>query len=244
MPSKDKMILLTRELVKQSCKNDSRLTSIRLIKFHYLCDLHFAMQNEGRTFSGWTWKFHHYGPWAFESLDVINKAVKSGFIKANQYKSRYDEENDYTLYSIDENDPEEINSPLEGFLPFPVMNRLMRDVDKFCDSTSDLLHYVYFDTAPMRGAKPGDILQFNAGGSEINRRYGSSDQKRLSKKQITKGRELLKKLHNQMNTIEEKEESSELYDEVFYSGMAALNSEEMLKTDKVKVTALVKDILI
>ena len=248
MSSQDKMILLTRELVKQSCKNDSRPTNIRLIKFHYLCDLYFAVENNGRTLSGWTWKFHHYGPWAFESLDVIDKTVKSGLIKANQYESRYNEENDYTLYYIDENDPKENCSSLEKFLSFNVRNHLMRDVDRFCDSTSDLLHHVYFNTVPMRDAKPGEALQFNAEVSEVIKKHGSydnnsSDLKLLSKKQIKKGRALLKQLHNQMNTVKEWEESPELYDEVFRRGMEILNSEEMLKTDKVKVTACVKELL-
>ncbi|MDQ1336706.1 MAG: hypothetical protein QG552_3656 [Thermodesulfobacteriota bacterium] len=53
---------------------------IRLVKFLYLADLYHARRNDGATFTGWPWRFVHYGPFCRESLDAIRSAVDEGLI--------------------------------------------------------------------------------------------------------------------------------------------------------------------
>ena len=71
--------------------------------------------------------------------------------------------------------------------------------------------------------------------------------KPLSKKQIKTGKSLLKKLHSQMNkktvAMENADTDGSVYDEIFYKGMEAFRSEELLKTDECKIMISVKDLL-
>ena len=49
---------------------DSYLTKTKLLKLLYLFDLEF-FRAHGKTFTGFSWKFFHLGPWAAEYDDIL-----------------------------------------------------------------------------------------------------------------------------------------------------------------------------
>jgi hypothetical protein len=51
------------------------LGPIHLLKYAYLADLAFAERNEGRTYTGTDWGFHHFGPWSSAAFQRIEPSL-------------------------------------------------------------------------------------------------------------------------------------------------------------------------
>lgn len=154
----DQIALILGVIAKRARERGCQLTKIRLVKFLYLLDL-FAAQASKATFTGWPWAFLHYGPYCRESTDAIDRAERLGFLAATAYESNYGDE-DFRLYTNGERIGEPEIAAVQSALPFYVSGRLFADVARWCDDTYGLLNYVYFNTGPMRTARPGDRLSF------------------------------------------------------------------------------------
>ena len=76
---------------------DTNLTPIRIVKFLYLLDLYHARTSDGRTLTGWPWRFVHYGPFCGEALDAIGETERLMLIEGKPYRSRF--KNDTIFYS-------------------------------------------------------------------------------------------------------------------------------------------------
>ena len=79
------------ELVKYitwlATEREEMLSPIRVVKFLYLADLYHARRNQGKTLTGWKWKFVHYGPFCNEALKAIEAAVQARMIAAIPYET-------------------------------------------------------------------------------------------------------------------------------------------------------------
>lgn len=234
------MIKLTQYILHKASELDShiKLTKISLIKFHYLADMIHARENNGKTLSGWKWEFHKYGPWALESLKTIEKAQKQNLVSCNQYESNYDKE-DYSLFFLGEEI--DFNEDDEG-IPICVTASLDKLINKWAGcNTNEFLHYIYFETEPMMRAKPGDDLNFSDLSKKIG--YKKSNATKLSKKQIEKGKEIVKKIGLSFKKTKTAKDRKNLHDDVYYESMKIFDEDESDISNSFSIEASVRDIL-
>jgi hypothetical protein len=125
-------------------------TTIRLVKFLYLIDLEHQ-RRLGRTLTGLQWKYHLYGPYAFELPSVGRRLgfdlEHEEFVNARGHKGTLLRVS--TLQSFPPSLSYSVQVIVDGLL------KVWGDQD-----TSDLLRYVYC-TEPMRQARRGEALDFS-----------------------------------------------------------------------------------
>jgi len=150
----DTVKALLLELKKQG---KGKVTRTMLIKLLYLLDVFSAEDSGGRTWTGFEWRFIHFGPYDGAAQAVIDGLVGHGINLEQGYS---DSGKEYTLYSLVEFGAKAMTfADLE--MPVHVRNRIRQITRKYGDSLSRLLEFVYFKTAPMLAAYPGETLSFD-----------------------------------------------------------------------------------
>ena len=134
------------------------LGPIHLLKYAYLVDLDFARHNDGRTFTGIDWVFHHFGPWSAPAFLEIETAVSNINAERNSVRSKFGDK-DCLRWQLKEADGSQYES--SSNLPLEVRHTISAFVRRFGNDTSALLHFVYA-TPPMLSAAPGEKLDFGA----------------------------------------------------------------------------------
>lgn len=201
-------------------EREESLSPIRLVKFLYLVDLYNARKNKGKTLTGWPWEFVHYGPFCNESLKAIKEAVEKGYIEAYSYESKFDDE-EHFLYRYKANQEPTIASQL----PFYIVGQLQAVIKKWADDTFALLDHVYFETEPMAGIKPGNLLDFSKA-KELPV-VQEIPMKKLSKKKLAEGKEIIAKMRVNFNKGLQVCESQAIYDEAYFKALEYLNGEDL-----------------
>ena len=210
---------LVRYITWLATEREEVLSPIRLVKLLYLSDVYYARRNEGRTLTGWPWRFVHYGPFCGEALSAIKDSLEKGIIAAISYESRFDDEPHY-LYKCEMDEEPFIASEL----PFYVIGPLQTAIRKWGGDTFVLLDHVYFETEPMKNVKPGDILDFSKAKEPLP--FQKVQAKRLPKKKVAYGKELIAKLKgNQRECFIA--EPEHLYDEAYINALEYLNGENL-----------------
>jgi hypothetical protein len=195
------------------------LSPIRMVKFLYLADLYFARKNEGKTLTGWPWRFVHYGPFCSECLNAIDEAVNRGLIAAISYESSFDEE-EHLLYKCElEEQPDTASK-----LPFYVLGPLQTSIKKWADDTFALLDHIYFETEPMKNVDPGDTLDFST--AKEPEPFERIQMKKLSRNKIAEGRALIAKMREKQAEcmIAEPEQ---IHDAAYYQALNYLDGEAL-----------------
>jgi len=132
-----------------------KLTRTQLTKFVYLLDLYVAEETGKATFTGAQWKFWHFGPFAAELDTRVDTLAAEGAI---QSEARENVDKEYTLFYLGEWSSAK---PLEALgLSHQTRTKLMEQLKLYRFDLPGLLNHVYFETAPMIGAKPGQPLDF------------------------------------------------------------------------------------
>lgn len=216
---------LTAFIVCYAGERDINLTTLRLVKFLYLADLYFARHHSGQTFTGFPWRFVHYGPYCAEVLQEIDLAESQGLIDAGSMESKFVDK-DYTLYTCREGD----SARLRKNLPDEMISPLQRAIRKYGDDTPALLDYVYFDTEPMEGVRKGNLLDFSKARPQVISE--PVPVRRLSKAEVEEGRKHIRALveqskRGQQNLISEDRRAIELRDDLYYDTIEALDGEEL-----------------
>lgn len=131
------------------------LTKTALVKYVYLLDCFYAQEHDGEIQSGSKWYLHHYGPFAVNLTAGIDEISKRGLIQT-QVGEHGDKE--FSKYWLNEYPvgPEFTDLGLSSRLAF----RLTGLIKKFHGELPRLLDYVYFETEPMKGVQPGELLDF------------------------------------------------------------------------------------
>lgn len=130
-------------------------TRTALTKYLYLLDYWVAKENNGKTFIGVEWRFYHYGPYSEALSSDIDFLPTLPFINKVDVSR---ENKDFTLYSLGEYTR---NKTLETLgISSNVKDRLLQAVKAFAGDLNGLLNFVYFETEPMIGTSPGDVLSF------------------------------------------------------------------------------------
>jgi len=128
-------------------------TKTKLVKYLYLIDL-AAYRRLGRSLTGLTWVFHHYGPWTKEYEALYGEATRSGAIRVRP-GTRPDLETEFV------DSPERVDlGDVIADIVLEVETRHI--VDTWADRRlGEMLDYVYFQTEPMDGAERGQPLDFH-----------------------------------------------------------------------------------
>jgi hypothetical protein len=198
-------------------QREEMLSPIRLVKFLYLADLYNARRNEGKTLTGWQWRFVHYGPFCKEALQAIEATVQAGMIGAIPYESSFDDEQHFLYRSQSETEPS-----IAVTLPFYVIGPLQGAVKKWAGDTFGLLDHVYFETEPMKDVKPGDVLDFSK--AKEPGPFRELHMRRLSKAKISQGKALIAKMRENQRECMIAEPAA-IYDNVFSEAIEFLNGE-------------------
>jgi hypothetical protein len=145
-------------LAVAACEDDYQrreLGPIHLLKYVYIADIAWAERNGGKTYTGTSWKFYKFGPWAQEVHSRIEPACL--FIDANKRVFNYNDDEEGIRWKTSSR----ICDSLENDLSITVAKAVKRAVHEFGSDTSSLLNYVYL-TKPMLNAAPGEILDFSS----------------------------------------------------------------------------------
>lgn len=129
------------------------LTPIRLVKFLYLADLYHARFMEGQTMTGWDWRFHHFGPWSPKYHPAITATKHQPWCRTSKFESNFEEE-EAEVYSYNFHKKPAYEPPIF------VKTELKSAIKQLGRDTYALLNHVYFETEPMKDAKPEEYLDF------------------------------------------------------------------------------------
>ncbi|MBM9515045.1 hypothetical protein [Desulfogranum marinum] len=210
--------------------NSREVGPIHIIKYVYLADLAYARQNNGETYTGVNWRFHHYGPWSLEVFQRIEPAgLAIGASKRTITDTPYD---DFDRWSVND---EFLQEKIYSNLPFPVYISINNYFKKFQTDTYDLLDYVY-STPPMRIAAPEEELSFmeaykrheeEKADKEILGQYKPEKvtvrAKKLRKKSLLDLKEKIQKKRGEKKTTALVTPTAPRYDEVFFKGQEWLD---------------------
>ena len=135
---------------------DRELGPIHLVKHVYLADLAYALENNGESYTGTIWRFHHFGPWSPEVFKQLDPSLSGYHFRKKELTSKYDK--DYVRWSLKERDSQQIQE-LGKSIPLHCAIAVERALREFGSDTYSLLQMVY-RTKPMIKAKPGEVLVF------------------------------------------------------------------------------------
>jgi hypothetical protein len=127
-------------------------TKTKLVKYLYLIDL-AAYRRSGQLLTGFTWVFHHYGPWAKEFEGLYEQAAQTEAIRIRP-GTRPDLETEF----VDTCERVELGE----VIPEVGLELEARQlIDTWADRRlGEMLDHVYFQTEPMEGAERGERLDF------------------------------------------------------------------------------------
>lgn len=228
------MAIDPKELVKYAVwlagQHDTAVTETRLIKYLYLVDLFHARIRQGKTLTGWPWAFVSFGPYCTEAYDALQQAVCLSLIEENYRDSKYEGRDKYRLLSISKEEDEE--PPISKELHISITSQLQQVIRKYGDDTACLLDFVYFDTEPMRNAKPGERLDFSvAQKQEISHEV---PMKKISPELLKKGAGIIEKLKKKYQDAARDSETRNklrvkcgLYDEEYEKALQYIEGEDL-----------------
>lgn len=149
---------LVKAVLSRVREREGYVNKTKLVKYLYLLDLEYYRQTH-RLLTGFSWRFHLYGPWADEFETFYQSLRDHGDIKV-QPGTKADLDTEFV--STDEYvDPQ----PVVG----DFATEFRRIVDQWADRRlGEMLDYVYFYTEPMHEAVRGAPLDF--GRVEVDRR--------------------------------------------------------------------------
>lgn len=189
-----------------------------LHKFVYLLDVYTAEASAGDTFTGERWRFLHFGPFAPAVAESIDELVGRGDIfPASKTRGEGDEE--FTIYEVKRG----LAPSLRDIgIPGDVALKVISDIHRFAKSLPDLLDHVYYRTAPMEQALPGNVLDFSGCESLPLAAFKPIEMKRIPKKRLAKARAEIRAMLDRENHRPQEPETGP-YDEAYFSVMGAFD---------------------
>lgn len=129
-------------------------TKTKLLKLLYLFDIE-AFRQSRTTFTGFSWIFYKYGPWAPEYDPLLEQLQTSNLIALH-----VGSKTDLDTVFIDAVQPVQLSAAFPVAIEEILARRI---IEAWAERpTGELLDYVYFHTAPMRDAQRGKPLDFDA----------------------------------------------------------------------------------
>jgi len=202
------------------------LTRTMLMKLVYLLDVFVAEDSHGSPFTQYEWRFHHFGPYAHAAQDCFDNLAKKGFLQTQQ---RFSQESGskYVLYQLCEYGAK-VTSLKEFGVPVHARNKLRTIIKKKADSLPNMLDYIYFETAPMKAAHPGDVLDFSAC-EKVDMEAYRMNPIPIQKSNLDRAKELLASMSESRSRVAERKAAllanQGPFDDVFNEGMNHLDGE-------------------
>jgi hypothetical protein len=197
------------------------LGPIHFIKYVYLADLAY-FERKGESFTGAKWRFHKFGPYAYEVLQRIEPALVAIGAEKKTFPSRYGDE-DFCRWTVRDRD---LVDELERTVSLIPSLTIRNAVHRFTSDTPSLLNHVYL-TKPMLTASPGEGLIFEKKEPSVpSAAQGKDIKKKLNKSLLTAA----KKSIQEKIAAKKLEKSQSVpfhtsrYDEVFLDGQNWLDS--------------------
>jgi len=140
-------------LILEVAERGGTLGKTKLVKLTYLADIEYYAR-VSRTLTGFRWVYHYYGPYSFDfetalaalDLDIPQESVPT----TGGYQA--------TVFRVTR--PDDLRTRIR--LSEQATRVAERVLDRWAlEDLYPLLSHVYFDTAPMKGASPGDALDFS-----------------------------------------------------------------------------------
>ena len=191
--------------------HESFVTKTKLLKLLYLLDLEYYKLH-GETFTRFSWKFFHLGPWAPEYNGMLENLTDSGLLRATPFSGDFD---GYFFKAATPTSPEQAFSNIKDDLMFRSVLRDWADC-----STGQILDHVYFNTAPMANAARNEPLDFSLALDDSVVPYARSSSG-ATKKQIAEARARYRENQNK-NAPQAQYLTPPNYDEEYYAAMDAL----------------------
>ena len=209
---------------------ERELGAIHLLKYAYLADLAHAKRNDGVTYTGTDWRFHHFGPWSVDAHSRIAPAlVEQAGATTRSIPSPY--RDDYVRYGFSTSQADQIEAAIAPRLPSNVSGVLARAVQEHGADTADLLRHVYL-TPPMLAARPNDVLDFTSAielgeppAQSVPRIRRTRAEKRRRTAAFEAGRTKIQHLIAKRRSVRAVLDPPPRYDDVFFAGLEELNRE-------------------
>jgi len=131
----------------------SYVTKTKILKLLYLFDVEYYRVYR-RTFTGFTWKFFHLGPWATEFGPTLDQLVGRGTLLQQQGSNADFETSFYR--AAERIDP---RAPFSSVKDESILRSVLKRWGT--SSTGEILDYVYFQTAPMEAGIRNAPLDFS-----------------------------------------------------------------------------------
>ena len=220
-------------LARVACADDPRereLGPIHLLKYVYLADLAYAQRNDGATYTGTDWRFHHFGPWSADVHSrMIPALVEQAEAVTRSIPSHYGD--DYVRYGFSTSQANQIEAAIAPMLPLSVSGALARAVHEHGSDTADLLRHVYL-TPPMLAARPNEVLDFTSV-IELGEQPAPSvppvqptkAEKRRRAAALKAGRTKIQQLVAKRRSTRAVPDPPPRYDDVFLAGLEELDRE-------------------
>jgi len=230
-PDATRIDLLLQYIVAVAAEQDEfrdrELGPIHLLKYVYLADVAFAERNQGSTYTGTRWQFHHFGPWSVEVLNRIEPALHSIGVEPKRIPSRFTD--DAVRYGLHPSDAARVRARGDRELPSTVQFSLSRAIHEFGSDTASLLRAVYL-TPPMLNAAPEEKLDFVTAVRERPAEYvaladtsTSKSQQKLRQRRLA---EIRAEVQARLMSVKEglgATQQAPRYDEVFSEGVKWLD---------------------
>ncbi len=194
------------------------MTKTKLLKLIYLFDVEYYRANR-KTFTGFTWKFFHLGPWAREFDPILDELVGTGVLLEGQSTRP-----EYDTKFLRTDSPHDF-SPL--FASFREESPLRTVLSTWAQSsTGEILDYVYFRTEPMEHGIRNEPLDFSVIPEDRPEKY-NRPASGISAKQVAK---MKQEFANRVGALQESRAAKDFeftpprYDDEFETAMAKLDA--------------------
>lgn len=208
---------------------ERELGAIHLLKYAYLADLAYAKRNDGTTYTGTEWRFHHFGPWSADAHNRIAAALVQAGATARSIASTGGD--DYVRYRFSTSQADQIEAAIAPELPSSVSAPLARAVQEHGADTADLLRHVYL-TPPMLAARPSEVLDFTSAiefGAPPAEAVPSVRRTRAERRRraaaLEAGRTKIRQLVAERRSARVAPDPPPRYDDIFFAGLEELDRE-------------------
>jgi hypothetical protein len=147
MPTNPQLLNLIGAICTRIKEKEGYLTKTKLIKLLYLIDIE-NYKKFGTTFTGYSWIFYEFGPWAFEYNDTFQQMEMDPDLRIDRGEA----------FLISCRERKSLESVFDNI---DLELRARRIIDRWAaEPLGELLNYVYFHTVPMEGAERHKRLDF------------------------------------------------------------------------------------
>jgi hypothetical protein len=149
------------------------ITKTKLLKLLYLFDVEYYRIHR-RTFTGFSWKYFHLGPWAKEYEEALgNLIAQDNLLESESAKPEYDTKFYRTPQA---RDIEKVFPSLKDWAALKLV------LDTWSESsTGEILDYVYFRTEPMEHGIRNEPLDFRTIQAEQPPKYSRTSSGKTTK---------------------------------------------------------------